>query len=123
MKVQTICVLGGTGFVGRHLVTHLANEGHSVKVLTRHPQRHRELAVLPTVTLVGAGSGDQAALETQFAGCDAVIDLVGILKRVYGPEPARRVLTEQFLPVFEEDEIIFPDLPEDEQAEPGDTSK
>ena len=79
MKVQTICVLGGTGFVGRHLVTHLANEGHSVKVLTRHPQRHRELAVLPTVTLVDAGSGDQAALETQFAGCDAVIDLVGIL--------------------------------------------
>ena len=51
------------------------------------------------------------------------IDLVGILKRVYGPEPARRVLTEQFLPVFEEDEIIFPDLPEDEQAEPGDLSK
>lgn len=26
MKVQTICVLGGTGFVGKHLVTHLANQ-------------------------------------------------------------------------------------------------
>jgi hypothetical protein len=50
------------------------------------------------------------------------IDLVGIIKRVYGPEPARRVLTEQFLPVFDEDEIIFPELPEDEQAEPGDPS-
>ena len=79
MKVQTICILGGTGFVGGHLVTHLANQGHSLKVLTRHPQRHRELAVLPTVDLVEAGIGDQAALETQFAGCDAVINLVGIL--------------------------------------------
>ena len=79
MKVQTICILGGAGFVGGHLVTHLANEGHSLKVLTRHPQRHRELAVLPTVDLVEAGIGDQAALEAQFAGCDAVINLVGIL--------------------------------------------
>ena len=79
MKVQTICILGGTGFVGGHLVTHLANQGHSLKVLTRHPQRHRALAVLPTVALVGTGIGDQAALEAQFAGCDAVINLVGIL--------------------------------------------
>jgi hypothetical protein len=47
------------------------------------------------------------------------IDLVGILKRVYGPEPARRVLTEQLLPVFDEGEIIFPELPEDEQTEPS----
>ena len=79
MKIQTICILGGTGFVGGHLVTHLANEGHSLKVLTRHPQRHRELAVLPTVDLVEAGIGDQAALEAQFAGCDVRINLLGIL--------------------------------------------
>jgi hypothetical protein len=49
------------------------------------------------------------------------IDLVGILKRVYGPEAARRVLTEQLLPVFDdEDEMggtAFPQLPEDEQEE------
>ena len=89
MKVQTICILGGTGFVGGHLVTHLANEGHSLKVLTRHPQRHRELAVLPTVALVGAGIGDPAALEAQFAGCDAVINLVGILN---GSEAAFQAL-------------------------------
>jgi len=48
------------------------------------------------------------------------IDLVGILKRVYGPEPARRVLTEQLLPIFDEGEIAFPELPEEEQAETSD---
>ena len=48
------------------------------------------------------------------------IDLVGILKRVYGPEPARRILTEQLLPIFDEGEIVFPDLPEEEQAETSD---
>ncbi|MCK7576827.1 MAG: NAD-dependent epimerase/dehydratase family protein [Chromatiales bacterium] len=46
MNNRTICVLGGTGFVGRHLVTRLANRGYKVKVLTRYPQRHREIEVL-----------------------------------------------------------------------------
>ena len=52
MKIQTICVLGGTGFVGRHLVARLANRGYEVKVLTRYPHRHRELEVLSKVALV-----------------------------------------------------------------------
>jgi len=79
MKIQTICVLGGTGFVGRHLVARLANRGYEVKVLTRYPHRHRELEVLSTVALVGADPHDPAALREQFSGCDAVINLIGIL--------------------------------------------
>ena len=37
---RRICILGGTGFVGRHLITRLAGEGHYVKVLTRRRERH-----------------------------------------------------------------------------------
>jgi NADH dehydrogenase len=79
MNTKTLCVLGGTGFVGRHLVARLANQGHRVKVLTRHPQRHREIEVLPGATLVGVDAHDPAALQEQFAGCDAAINLVGVL--------------------------------------------
>jgi NADH dehydrogenase len=79
MKIQKICVLGGTGFVGRHLATRLANQGYLLKVLTRHPQRHREIEVLPGAELVGADIHDPRILAEQFAGCDAVINLVGVL--------------------------------------------
>ncbi len=79
MKIQKICVLGGTGFVGRHLAARLANRGYSLKVLTRHPQRHREIEVLPGTELVGADIQDPKILAEQFTGCDAVINLVGVL--------------------------------------------
>lgn len=79
MNIKTICVLGGTGFVGRHLVARLANRGYSIKVLSRHPQRHREVEILPDVQLIGSDVHDVAALQQYFTGCDAVINLVGVL--------------------------------------------
>ncbi len=79
MKIQKICVLGGTGFVGRHLVARLANRGYQVKVLTRHPQRHRDIAVLPGADLAEADIHDPTVLLENFSGCHAVINLVGIL--------------------------------------------
>ena len=79
MKIKKICVLGGTGFVGRHLTTRLANQGYSLRVLTRHPQRHREVEVLPGAELVEADVHNPTVLQDQFRGCDAVINLVGVL--------------------------------------------
>ena len=79
MAKQTLCVLGGSGFVGRHLVPALHDAGHTVRVLTRRRERHRELLVLPRVTVDEIDSGDAEGLATAFAGCDAVINLVGIL--------------------------------------------
>ncbi len=84
MKTQKICVLGGTGFVGRHLVARLANQGYHVRVLTRHPQRNRAIGVLPNTELVGADAGDLATLSQHFSGCDAVINLVGTLHEYPG---------------------------------------
>ena len=84
MNNKSICVLGGTGFVGRHLATRLANRGYRLKVLTRHPQRHRDIEVLPDARLVEADIHDPTVLQAQFAGCDAVINLVGILHEYSG---------------------------------------
>jgi NADH dehydrogenase len=89
MKCNTICVLGGTGFVGQHLVTRLANEGRRVRVLTRNRERHRQFLVMPNVELIEANALDPQALAEQFAGQDAVINLIGILN---GSEQAFRAL-------------------------------
>jgi NADH dehydrogenase len=74
-----ICILGGTGFVGRHIVEQLAKQGHHVRVLSRHRERHRELLVLPTVEVVNADIHELKTLKDHFTGQDAVINLVGIL--------------------------------------------
>lgn len=78
-KPRTICVLGGTGFVGRRLCARLADEGHSLRVLTRYREQHRSLLVLPTVNVVQGDVYNEAFLERALEGCDAVINLVGIL--------------------------------------------
>lgn len=76
---RNICILGGTGFVGSHLLAHLSGQGRQMKVLTRHADRHRDLLVLPDVELFEADCHDPEVLRRHFAGQDAVINLVGIL--------------------------------------------
>lgn len=79
MKKQNIIVLGGSGFVGRHIVHRLAAEGRRVIVPARRRQRARELILLPTVEVVDADIHDDATLSRLLAGPDAVVNLVGIL--------------------------------------------
>lgn len=79
MKKRTICVLGGTGFVGRHLLNRLAARGYHLRVLTRRSERHRDVLVLPSIDLVDADVHNPATLVREFQGVDAVINLAGIL--------------------------------------------
>jgi len=79
MNQETICILGGSGFVGTHLAHRLTRDGYRVRILTRRPQRCRELGVNPNITLAEADVHDNAVLHRQFADCTAVINLVGIL--------------------------------------------
>ncbi len=78
-RARTICVLGGTGFVGRHLCARLVSDGHSLRVLTRYREQHRHLLVLPTVQIIQGDVHDEVFLESALEGCDAMINLVGIL--------------------------------------------
>ena len=79
MRIQKICVLGGTGFVGTQLVTALNKAGKDVKVITRKRERNRHLLVLPRVDLVEADVYATGVLKREFTGMDAVINLIGIL--------------------------------------------
>jgi NADH dehydrogenase len=88
-----ICVLGGSGFVGRHLVEKLVERGVFVVVPSRRRERAKHLITLPTVDVVQADVHDPAALAQLVARCDAVINLVGILHgrrgEPYGSDFAR----------------------------------
>jgi uncharacterized protein YbjT (DUF2867 family) len=74
-----LCVIGGGGFVGRHLVSLLAAGGKRVLVPGRRPERVKDLTVLPTVQVLEADVHDPDVLNGLIRGTDAVINLVGIL--------------------------------------------
>lgn len=79
MRYPTVLVIGGSGFIGSHIVARLSAAGHQVIVPTRRLQRARHLLVLPTVRIVEADIHDDAALDRLLAQADAVINLVGVL--------------------------------------------
>src|SRR6185437_12064118 len=79
MDISSVCLLGGTGFVGRAIADRATARGIRVRVLTRSLPRARKLTVLPTVELMTGNPHDERTLEAAFEGMDAVVNLVGIL--------------------------------------------
>ncbi len=79
MRIQTVCILGGTGFVGRQIANRLANTPIRIKVLTRRRERNRHLLPIPNLELVETDIHDAQQLAAQLEGVDAVINLVAIL--------------------------------------------
>ena len=100
MKASAVLVVGGSGFIGRHLVASLAAAGIRVTVPSRRRERAKHLILLPTVDVVEADVAAPGVLERLTAGKDAVYNLVGILHsrrgrgdergpNDYGPDFAR----------------------------------
>src|SRR5882762_8096810 len=95
MKPLTICILGGTGFLGTRLVAGLIKDGHRVTALSRDREQHKHLLVLPGLTLENCDVYDEAQLSEHFRGKDLVINLIGILnERGFGGGGFRRAHTE-----------------------------
>jgi uncharacterized protein YbjT (DUF2867 family) len=73
-----IFLTGATGFVGRHMLRRLLDEGHTVRALVRDPERACELAQ-SGVELTAGDVVSGAGLDEGVRGCEAVIHLVGII--------------------------------------------
>ena len=79
MKQLNVLVVGGSGFIGRHLVAALAARGARVTVPTRSRERAKHLILLPTVEVVEWDPRNTRALAALAQGRDAVVNLAGIL--------------------------------------------
>lgn len=78
--IENVLVIGGSGFIGSHVVRRLTARGLGVTVPTRRRERAKDLTLIPTVSIVEADVHDEATLAKLCAGHDAVVNLVGILK-------------------------------------------
>ena len=99
-RAEDVLVIGGSGFVGRHLVAALAARGCRVTVPTRRRERAKHLVLLPTVEVVEADVNQAGVLARLTPGRDTVINLAGVLHsrrgrrdergpNDYGPDFAR----------------------------------
>jgi uncharacterized protein YbjT (DUF2867 family) len=74
-----IAVTGGTGFVGSHLVRHLAHREHQVRALARGAPSSR-VGSTPGVRTIKADVTTGEGLDEALAGAEVVIHLVAIIK-------------------------------------------
>ena len=84
MTYSSILVVGGSGFIGRHLVAKLAAEGRHVRVPTRRMERAKHLIPLPRVEVLEADIHAPGIAAGLLQGMDAVVNLVGILHGAEG---------------------------------------
>jgi len=79
MQKKTVCILGGSGFVGRHICSQLVSAGYRVRVLSRRKSACNELSVLPDLNILETDVYDQHKLNHAIEGAHIVINLIGIL--------------------------------------------
>lgn len=77
--MTTVCVFGGTGFLGRRLVCRLVSNGTAVRVAVRHRGQARSAlpaADLDGVTVFAADVRDRSSIAGAVSGADAVVNAV-----------------------------------------------
>jgi len=79
MSTPRILVLGGSGFVGRHVCEQLARMGWQVTVPTRRAINASSVQSLPGLTVLEASVHKEADLARLMPGHDAVVNLVAVL--------------------------------------------
>ena len=73
---HTVLVTGASGFVGSHLARGLAERGHTVRAMTRHPEDYSGAG-----EAVRGDVNDPASLRSALAGADVAYYLVHSLER------------------------------------------
>lgn len=90
MAFRTVLILGGSGFIGSHIIAKLAATDWRVLVPTHRYGHAAHLLLVPQVDdVIETDVHDDAALERLVRDSDAVINLVGILHGRTGPSGSR----------------------------------
>jgi ankyrin repeat protein len=77
-----VLILGGTGFVGRHVCEQLARSGMAMTVPTRRAVNAASVQSLPRLTVIEADVHDPVKLQQLMTGHDAVVKI--LLQSPYG---------------------------------------
>lgn len=73
-----ICILGGTGFIGSHIVSTLISQNHQVVIGCRDTERAQN--IFPNAQIINVVAGNSNLnLVSALQGCDAVINTIGVL--------------------------------------------
>lgn len=82
MSGELVTIFGGSGFIGKTLVQHLADAGYRIRVAVRHPNNAlfvKPLGELGQVQISQANIKNRNSIEAAIMDSDYVINLVGIL--------------------------------------------
>ena len=82
MNGKLVTIFGGSGFIGKTLVQHLAKAGYRVRVAVRHPNNAlfvKPLGDLGQIHIAQANTRNKASVVAAGRGSDIVINLVGVL--------------------------------------------
>ncbi|MET4730853.1 uncharacterized protein YbjT (DUF2867 family) [Lysobacter enzymogenes] len=79
MARRHVLILGGTGFVGRHLVAHLLRERYRVTVLSRGVDPSKKKKLSRDASIIEGDVANPDFLRAVLDDVDAVVNLVGIL--------------------------------------------
>ncbi len=94
MSKKTVAVTGASGFVGRYIVRELVSRDYSVRALVRSRDKARQALPERAVTLIQGDISDAGKPDELLTGCDACINLLGIIRETRG-EPGQRPQTFQ----------------------------
>ncbi len=79
---KLITIIGGSGFIGRHITRALARQGHRIRIAVRRPDLAGHVQPLGTpgqIMPVQANLRFPESIEAACTGADVVINLVGVL--------------------------------------------
>jgi dihydroflavonol-4-reductase len=76
---RSVCVTGGTGFLGYHLVRALGEVGARVRVFALEPPPHHPIRQLRGVEIQSGDVLDPIAVRNAVAGCSIVIHAAGLV--------------------------------------------
>jgi uncharacterized protein YbjT (DUF2867 family) len=85
---QVVGVSGATGFVGRHVVGELLARGYRVRALVRDLGKATKLFAPGSIELVRGHVHDGSSALDLARGCDAIVNLIGIIREERVPSEA-----------------------------------
>jgi len=93
---KMVTIFGGSGFVGRHIVRALAQDGWRIRVAVRHPNTAhflRPMGRVGQIQLVKSDIAKETEIANAVEGAAAVLNLVGVFNRLeqINVEAAERV--------------------------------